>query len=156
MMERLLQLKEPVVEYFGRNSNDKRRLTSHDWNVTNQVCSILDPIAEMNIKIQGAEDAYISQATFLMKKLMEIMISECLQIRVPDKPGMDPVQYEEVNKSELFPEVEMAVEVYREVMEEKDLDALPDWRWTWGKFTWRTRGRGTTCDTPRRPSTGTS
>ena len=52
---------------------------------------------------------------------MEIMTSECLQIRVPDKPGMDHVQYEQVNKSELFPEVEMAVEVYRKVMEEKDL-----------------------------------
>ena len=120
-MERLLQLKEPVVEYFRRNSNDKRRLTSHDWNVTNQVYSILDPIAEVNIKIQGAEDTYISQATFLMKELMEIMTSECLQIRVPDKPGMDPVQYEQVHKSELFPEVEMGVEVYREVMEGKDL-----------------------------------
>ena len=120
-MERLLQLKEPVVEYFRRNSNDKRRLTSHDWNVTSQVCSILDPIAEVNIKIQGAEDTYISQATFLMKEWMEIMTSECLQIRVPDKPGMDPVQYEQVNKSELFPEFEMAVEVYREVMEENDL-----------------------------------
>ena len=34
---------------------------------------------------------------------------------------MDPVQYEQVYKSELFPEVEMAVEVYREVMEGKDL-----------------------------------
>ena len=120
-MERLLQLKEPVVEYFRRNSNDKRRLTSHDWNITNQVCSILDPIAEVNIKIQGAEDTYISQATFLMKELMEIMTSECLQIRVPDKPGMDSVHYEQVHKSELFPEVEMAVEVYREVMEGKDL-----------------------------------
>ena len=120
-MERLLQLKEPVVEYFRRNSNDKRRLSSHDWNVTNQVCSILNPIAEVNIKVQGAEDTHISQATFLMKALMEIMTSECLQIRVPDKPGMDPVQYEQVNKAELFHEVEMAVEVYREVMEEKDL-----------------------------------
>ena len=74
----------------------------------------------MNIKIQGAEDTYISQATFLMKELMGIMTCECLQMRVPDKPGMDPVQYEQVNKSELFPEVEMAVEVYREVMKEKD------------------------------------
>ena len=112
-MERLLQLKEPVVEYFRRNSNDKRRLTNHDWNVTNHVCSTLNPIAEVNIKILGAEDTYISQATFLMKELMmEIMTSECLQIRVPDKSGMDPVQYEQVKKSELFPEVEMAVEVY--------------------------------------------
>ena len=123
-MERLLQLEEPVVEYFRRISNDERWLTSHDWNVTNQVCSILDPIAEVNIKIQGAEDTYISQATFLMKELMKIMTSECLQIRVPGKPGMDPVQYEQVNKSEPFPEVEMAVEVYREVMKEKDLVGL--------------------------------
>ena len=101
-MKRLLQLKEPVVEYFRRNSNDKRRLTSHEWNATNQACSILYPIAEVNIKIQGADDTYISQATFLMKELMEILTSECLRIRVPDKPGMDPVQYEQVNKSELF------------------------------------------------------
>ena len=75
----------------------------------------------MNTKIQEAEDTYISQATFLMKELMEITTSECLQIQVPDKPSMDPVQYEQVNKSELFPEVGTAVEVYREVMEEKDL-----------------------------------
>ena len=34
---------------------------------------------------------------------------------------MVPVPYEQVNKSEFFPEVETAVEVYREVMEEKDL-----------------------------------
>ena len=121
MLESLLQLEEPVVEYFRRNSNDKRRLTGHDWDVTNQVYSILDPIAEVNIKIQGAEDAYISQATFLMKELMEIMTSECLQIWVPDKPGMDPVQHEQVDKSELFPEVNTAVEAYRRVMEEKDL-----------------------------------
>ena len=75
----------------------------------------------MNTKTQEAEDTYISQATFLMKELMEIITSECLQIRVPDKPGMERVQYEQVNKSELFPEVETAVEVYQEVMEEKDL-----------------------------------
>ena len=81
-----------------------------------------DIITEVNTKIQeAAEDTYISQATFLMKELMEIMTSECLQIRVPDKPGMDPVQYEQVDKLELFPEVETAVEVYREVMQEKDL-----------------------------------
>ena len=55
-MTSLFQHKEPVVEYFRRNSNEKRRLTSHDWNVTSQVCSILDPIAEAKIKIQGAED----------------------------------------------------------------------------------------------------
>ena len=52
---------------------------------------------------------------------MEVMTSECLQTRVPDKPGMDPVQYEQVNESEIFPEVGTAVEVYREVMKEKDL-----------------------------------
>ena len=176
---------------------------------------------------------------------------------------MDPVQYEQVNNSELFPEVETTVEVYREVMEEKDLGralnpterisvfldprrkmmseddciggghtlqtmatsdieelghhfvgnvaqtsrrtpapapgpapslapvpapapspapapapapglatpavTLPrvssvigaktpcpiSCSWVWRKFRWRTGGRGTTCDTPRRPSTGT-
>ena len=52
-----------------------------------------DPIAEVNAKIQEAEDTYIRQATFLMKELMEIVTSEYLQIRIPDKPGMDTVSY---------------------------------------------------------------
>ena len=37
------------------------------------------------------------------------MNAECLQIRIPDKRDMDPVPYEQVNKSELFPEIETAV-----------------------------------------------
>ena len=52
---------------------------------------------------------------------MEIINAECLQIRIPDKPGVNPVLYEQVNKSELFWEVETVVEVYTEVMEEEDL-----------------------------------
>ena len=52
---------------------------------------------------------------------MKITKAACLQIRVPDKPCMDPIPYEQINKSELFPEIETAVEVYREVMEENDL-----------------------------------
>ena len=51
---------------------------------------------------------------------MKIMNGECLQIRVPETPGMDSIPYEQVNKSELLPEIETAVEVYREVMEKND------------------------------------
>ena len=39
---------------------------------------------------------------------------------------MDPIPYEQVNKSELFLEIKTAVEVDREVTEEKDLGRALD------------------------------
>ena len=56
MMDRLLLLKATVVEYFRVHASDKRRLSVREWSVTNEVCSVLDPVAEVKTKVQGAED----------------------------------------------------------------------------------------------------
>ncbi|CAN0447372.1 unnamed protein product, partial [Ascophyllum nodosum] len=46
------------VEYFRVHASDKRRLSVREWSVTNEVCIVLDPVAEVNIKVQEAEDTY--------------------------------------------------------------------------------------------------
>ena len=120
-MDRLLLLKAAVVEYFRVHASDKRRLSVREWSVTNEVCSVLDPVAEVNIKVQEAEDTYISQATFLMTELLAIMESGPFLIRTPDKPQVDPVPYDDVETSDFCGEVRTAVGVCVEYMGKKNL-----------------------------------
>ena len=120
-MDRLLLLKAAVVEYFRVHASDKRRLSVREWSVTNEVCSVLDPVAEVNIKLQGAEDTYISQATFLMTELLAIMESGPFRIRTPDKPQVDPVPYDDVETSDLCGEMRTAADVCVEYMGKKNL-----------------------------------
>ena len=110
-MDRLLLSKAAVVEYFRVHASDKRRLSVRERSVTNEVCSVLDPVAEVNIKVQGAEDTYISQATFLMTELLAIMESGPFRIRTLDKPQVEPVPYDDVETSNLCGEVRTAVDV---------------------------------------------
>ena len=116
MIDRLLFLKAAIVEYFRVHASDKRRLSVREWSVTNEVCSVLDPVAEVNIKVQGAEDTYISQVTFLVTELLAIMGSGPFRIRTPDKPQVDPVPYDDVETSDLCGEVQTAVDVCVEYM----------------------------------------
>ena len=111
-MDHLLLLKAAVVEYFRVHASDKRRLSVRELSVTNEVCSVLDPAAEVNTKVRGAEDTYIiSQATFLMTELLAIMGSGPFRIRTPDKPQVEPVPYDDVETSDLCGEVRTAVDV---------------------------------------------
>ena len=107
-----------------QRANDKRKLTNREWSVTNEICSVLDPIAEVSIKIQGAKSTYIGEAAFLMKELMEIAKESEFDIRVPHQPNVSPVQYEPVAVNELLPEVRAAVTAFLEVMETKKLGEL--------------------------------
>ena len=66
MMVCLLKLKKPIIDYFRRHSNNARKLTSHEWRVTNEVCSLLGVVAEVTVKIQGGADTHIGQAMFNM------------------------------------------------------------------------------------------
>ena len=120
-MDRLLLLNAAVVEYFRVHASDKRRLSVRDWSVTNEVCSVLDPVAEVNTKVKGAEDTNNSQATFLMTELLAIMGSGRFRIRSPDKPQVDPVPYDDVETSDLCGEVRTAVDVCVEYMGKKNL-----------------------------------
>ena len=120
-MDRLLLLKAAVVEYFRVHASDKRRLSVREWSVTNEVCSVLDPVAKVNTKVQGAEDTYTGKATFFMTELLAIMGSGPFRIRTPDQPQVDPVPYDDVETSDLCGEVRTAVDVCVEYMGKKNL-----------------------------------
>ena len=120
-MDHLLLLKAAVVEYFRVHAFNKRRLSVREWSVTNEVCSVLDPVAEVKTKVQGAGDTYISQATFLVMELLAIMGSGPFRIRTPDKPQVGPVLFDDVEISDLCGEVRTAVDVCVEYMGKKNL-----------------------------------
>ena len=72
MMARILKLKKPLVEYFRRHSSIERKLNSHKWKVTNEVCSLLDVVAEVTTRIQGGADTHLSQTMLNMREIYEI------------------------------------------------------------------------------------
>ena len=41
--------------------------------MTNEVCSLLDTVAEATIRIQGSVDTHVSQTVFLMKEVVEML-----------------------------------------------------------------------------------
>ena len=41
MMDRLLALEKPISEYSRQHRQNARKLTSHEWTVINEVCSLL-------------------------------------------------------------------------------------------------------------------
>lgn len=102
MIDSLLLLKASVVEYFRLHASDKRKLFLRDWSVTNEVCSVLDPTSEVNIKVQGAQSTFISHATFLMRELLEVMSGSKVRIRAPDCPRDDPVPYDNVEQTAVY------------------------------------------------------
>ena len=53
------------------------------------VCSLLDVVAEVTTKIQGADDTHISQTMFNMKEIMEIFADDEHRIRVQDQNYSD-------------------------------------------------------------------
>jgi len=71
MMVRLLQLKKAIQEYFRTHDGNARKLTTREWTIANEVCSLLDVVAEVTIKIQGGVDTHISQTMFSMLEIKE-------------------------------------------------------------------------------------
>ena len=85
MMVRLLGLKKAITEYFRQETqNSARRLTSHEWTVTNEVSSLLDDVSEATIRMQGATDTHLSQAMFIMREVIEMLNEDKQPIRLPD------------------------------------------------------------------------
>ena len=56
MLVRLLQLKVAIVTYFQRRHNHPRRLGLQDWIVANEVCSLLDAVSEVTVRIRGCRE----------------------------------------------------------------------------------------------------
>ena len=89
MMVRLLGLKKAITEYFRQETqNSARRLTSHEWTVTNEVSSLLDDVSEATIRMQGGTDTNLSPAMFNMRQVIEMLNEDKLPIRLPDATAL--------------------------------------------------------------------
>ena len=74
-----------ITEYFRQETqNSARRLTSHEWTVTNEVSSLLDDVSEATIRMQGATDTHLSQAMFIMREVIDMLKRHKQPIRLPD------------------------------------------------------------------------
>ena len=86
MMVRLLKLKTAILECFKIHESNSRKLSTREWRITNEVCSLLDVVAEVTIRIQGDADTHISQTMFNMLEIKEIFEEEEHNIRTLDQP----------------------------------------------------------------------
>lgn len=124
MMDRLLALKKAITEYFRQQTqNNARKLTSHEWTVTNEVCSLLDEVSEATIRMQGAKDTHVSQAMFIMREVIDMLNEEVQPIRVPNATVLPApaggIPTEKTDVVDLTTEAQEVREVLLEVMEDK-------------------------------------
>ena len=122
MMARILKLKKSLVEYFRRHSSNERKLNSHEWKVTNEVCSLLDVVAEVTIRIQGGADTHLSQTMFNMREIHENFGEDSHAIRKLDQAynGVD-VETEEMAEEDLTAEAQQVRRVLLSKLAKKDL-----------------------------------
>ena len=78
-MEWLPCLKTSINMYFRTHHNDLRKLTNHEWAVTNEICSVLDPIADVTTKIQGSNGTRIGQA---MSEYLRCSVCDSMQTKL--------------------------------------------------------------------------
>ena len=90
MIDHLLALKKPISEYFRQHPQSARKLTLHEWTVTNEVCSLLDDVSEATIRMQGAGDTRVSQAMFTMAEVIAMLKEESHPIRLPNATVLPP------------------------------------------------------------------
>jgi len=126
MMVRLLGLKKAITEYFRQETqNSARRLTSHEWTVTNEVSSLLDDVSEATIRMQGATDTHLSQAMFIMREVIEMLNEDKQPIRLPDATVLPVpeggIPTEQTDILDLTMEAQEVRDVLLEVMAEKGL-----------------------------------
>ena len=91
MMGRVLALKKPISEYFRQHHQNARKLTSHEWTVTNEVCRrLLDDVSKATIRMQGAENAHVIQAMSIMTEVIAMLKEKSHPIRVPNATILPP------------------------------------------------------------------
>ncbi|CAM9293773.1 unnamed protein product, partial [Ascophyllum nodosum] len=123
MMARLLKLKKTIVDYFRRHTNNARKLTSHEWRVTNEVCSLLDVVAEVIIELQGGADTHIGQTMFNMMEIKEIFTKEDHNIRTLDQTydSSGDILKERIAVDDLSQEAQLVREVLLSKLKKKEL-----------------------------------
>ena len=135
MVDRLLALKKPISEYFWHHPQNAPKLTSHEWTVTNEVCSLLDDVSEATIRMQRAGDTHVNQTMFSMTEVIAMLKEESHPIWVPNAivlpPSPDGIPTESTQVVELTLEAQDVLEVLLEVKEDKGVgrsEAKGAWR----------------------------
>ena len=90
MMDRLLALKKAIREYLRLHPSNGLKLTSHEWTVINEECSVLDIVSEATTRIQGAEDTHVSQAMFIITEIIELLKKGSHPVRVANATVLPP------------------------------------------------------------------
>ena len=110
------------MEYFRRHDSNKRKLSTRVWRITNEVCSLLNVVAEVTVKIQGASDTHISQTMFNMLEIKEIFEGIEHTIRTPDQlyDGCDMLK-EKQSVDDLSDEARTVRDVMLSRLEKKEL-----------------------------------
>lgn len=122
MMARLLKLKKLITKYFRKHSNSDRKLTAREWLVTNEVCSLLDLVAEVTTPVRGSVDTHISQTMFNMKEVKEVLEGEEFDVRTPEQAyAADDVSTVKASLYDLTPEAQAVRAMLLEGLESKEL-----------------------------------
>ena len=87
------------------------------------MCSLLDDVSEITVRIQVAADTHVSQAMFMMTEVMAMLKGVSHPIRVPNAtvlpPPPDGIPAESTQVAELTLEAQDVREVLLEEMEDK-------------------------------------
>ena len=117
-MGRLLALKKPISEYFRQHPQNAQKLTSHDWTVTDEVCSLLDDVSKATIQMQRAGDTHVIQAIFIVTEVIAMLKEESHPTRVPNvtvlPPPPDGIPTKSTQVAELTLETQDVWEVLRQ------------------------------------------
>ena len=116
MMDRLLALKKPINEYFQQHPQNACKLTSREWTVTNEVCSLLNDVSEATIRMQGLGDTHVSQVMFIMTEIIAMLQEESHPTRVPNATVLPPPQEGIPTESTQVGELTLEAQDVREVL----------------------------------------
>lgn len=123
-MDRLLKLKKPITEYLKAHPNNTRKLSTNEWLITREVCSLLDPVAEVTTRIQGTEGTFLSQAILLMTELLAVLEDNSQEIRSGKQANDGTPMMEDTEVDELTAETQTTRTVLIDTMAKKELGSV--------------------------------
>jgi hypothetical protein len=122
---RCLKLQDPLIAYFGKQTGKAADacLNGTEWQILREITSVLDVANEMNVRLQGAEGRFVSQAIFLMTELYEILDGIEIDIRNADSKVDQP---EETLVSDLHPITQKVLKILLDEIKDRSL-MHPTW-----------------------------
>lgn len=82
MTVRLLEAKKCIQEYFTKHLTNPRKWTAAEWLIANNVCIRIDPVAEVTTRIQGGDDAFVSQSIVLIEVTVKTLRGDTQGVRM--------------------------------------------------------------------------